>query len=238
MKRLSAALAAAAALTACACPVLWAGDPSQIRIRVVGVYFKNQYDRWISAGPVDAEFDLISQEPRLSFANKGQLAAGKYLNVRIALSETIRYAGSDRGRSTLEGGSLRLTGTAGTQADLPGEILKLVEESPTCHAGPEEGLVTVRIDYDYGDRDDVIEFQGKREFLDPIQIADDSTITLRFVMNTAGTVSYAWRDSIKLGMPERDTMLFRFPDKVQEIEIKVDKQIPTLIPDSRIEIRF
>jgi hypothetical protein len=214
-----------------AAPSARAEEPDKFVITIAKVELKNADGGWITVLEPDKEVDLMNAEPTLSFFNnQGKVPAGKYVNFRITLSETIRFAGSEKGHFTREGGRAVLTGAAEKSSELPGEFTAFAESAPTIQAAAPAGTVALQLNLARGDRDDVMTMYGKRDFMAPFEIRKGSFVKLWFSLDLDRCVHYAWAGAFGEGVPAGDVMYVLPPKEITEFTVAVDEREETLGP--------
>lgn len=213
-------LIAAMALAAAAGNAQASGDPTQLIVTVKKVQLKKSGGDWITLGEPNRELDLMGEEASiLSWKNDGTLPEGEYTNVKITLSETVKFAGSDGHSRSLEGGRIRLGGSATRAAEIPFmDITSLKVESPVC-CGESAGLVTEVIDFDHEDRDDIMEIYGKQEFTKYVKIKKDSTVQVFLTLYLPETLHYVVSDYFS-GLSHPEAIYFLPPKEVAEMSVR------------------
>ena len=204
----------------CPLPSYAVGTATKCLVTVKKILLKNSEGNWFTLLNEDRKLDLSQENPSVEVINKKIIPPGEYLNCKIVISETLQVAGSDGPNKTKEGGEVWVEGTASKISELPGEITLLKESAPTWNS-EDEGLITVHLNLDFSDRDDVMEVFGKRSFPKPLKIRDQSTIQVILSIPLAKTIRYVWANFWEK-FPKNDTMYFLPPSGVEELSVKVD----------------
>lgn len=214
-------------------PAIFASQAEKFVITIVKVELKSVDGRWLTILEPDKEVDLANAEPTISFFNnQGKVPAGKYANFRITLSETIRFAGFEKNHVTREGGRAVLTGTAARASDLPGEFTAFAESAPTAGEGTPPGTVTLQLNLNHGDSDDVMTIYGKRDFVTPFEIRKGSFVKFWFDLDLEDCVHYAWPGAFTDDVPARDVVYALPPKEITQFTVMVDDREETLSPEA------
>jgi len=198
-----------------------AGEATHYWVTVKKIEFRNLSGQWVTAMEPNKAIDLVDPESKFSFQNGGKIPPGDYEIFKITLSETFKVSGSDGEKKTKTGGEIVVGGTASKASDLPGEITSLQERSPTLSKDT-EGEMTVHVNLDHEDRDDIIEIYGKRPFPKPLTIKANSKIVVALVFNLKETIHFAWKDSVAPGLPAADVIYFLPSRRVEDVSVKSD----------------
>ena len=196
------------------------GDTTQCLITVKKVFLKKPDGDWIMLLEQDRTLDLSKENSSLEIVNDHLVPPGEYTNCKLVISEAFQIAGGDGANLTKEGGEVWVEGTASKISELPGEITSLKENAPTWNT-EKEGLITVHLNLDFADRDEVMEIYGKSSFSKPLKIKEGSKIEIVLNLLLARTIRYVWAKFWDR-FPEHDTMYFLPPSRVDELSVKVD----------------
>ncbi len=173
------------------------GTPTHCFVTVKKVMLKNSDGNWFVMQEADKIVDL-AEEFAIAITNDGRIPPGTYVNFKITLSEFWKVSGSDDLNLTKEGGEITIGGSATKASELPGDIFMMDEAKPTWNK-EKEGLITVHLDLDYRDRDEIMEIIGKRDLQKPLVIKKNSNIAVWFEMNLADTLHFARARSVAAG---------------------------------------
>ncbi len=222
-----------AALLVLWAPAVLASEAEKFVITIVKVELKSIDGPWITILEPDKEVDLVNAEPTISFFNnQGKVPAGKYVNFRVTLSETVTFAGISQHYVTQEGGRAILTGTAAKASELPGEFTAFKESAPTAGETGPPGTAAVQLNLDHGDSDDVMTIRGKRDFLTPFFIKKGSFVKLWFNLDLDDCLHYAWPGAFTDDVPARDVLYVLPPKEIAEFTVMVDEREETLISEA------
>lgn len=198
------------------------GDPIELIYTVQKIMLKKIDGQWITVLQPNQAVDMLSESSIVfTIHNKGEIPPGKYVNLKIYLSETVLFTGSDTKFLTKAGGITKITGSAAYATDLPGEITAFVEKAPTWTL-KEMGRITQHLDFDHSDADDYITLYAKRDFLDPVSINESSTVKVSFAFDIIGTVRFAWPEYFAADVPDKKVMFYMPSDHVNELVLTVD----------------
>lgn len=221
------------ALLFAAAPAHAAGDLSAFHVKLEKLYLKSSSGDWVEV-PLDApvESNLLAETPVLvELENDGRVPEGEYVNVKVALSEKVRFAGSEGGKRTREGGFVRLGGTAAKASEMAAMTVSAFEARGAVQDGGEEGLVTQHLDLDYQDRDEVMEIFGKRDFRKPVPVKKGSRLKVSLGLDSRATVRYAHADYFA-GIRSEEAVYYLPPSSVSELSLKVDANTGLLTSES------
>ncbi len=196
------------------------GDATQCLVTVKKVLLKNLDGEWVLLLNEDRELNLAKEDSYIEVVNDKVIPTGAYTGCKIILSETLKVAGSDGPDMTKEGGEVWVEGVASKLSELPGEISMLRETTPTWNT-EKAGLITVHLNLDFSDRDDIMEIFTKTSFPKPVKIREGSKIQIFLSIVPAKTIRYVWADFWEK-FPKHDTMYFLPPARVDELSVKVD----------------
>lgn len=210
---------------------LWAAGPAtHCIVSVKGLKLKDMDNAWIEVPIQETTIDLGKPDQTIVFKNDGRVPEGMYKNFKLIISETIEVSGQDGGNFTTEGGELTLGGTAYTLFDLPGDITSITE-SKTSWNTITEGNMKIKINFDFEDRDDVMEVYGVRDLEKPFRVKASTTLTFAMVMSVSQTVYFAWPDSLAKDVPSKNVMYFLPADRITEVSIKADSYTASFEPE-------
>ncbi|HTL71393.1 MAG TPA: hypothetical protein VL404_08900 [Candidatus Eisenbacteria bacterium] len=208
----------------CAAHPAFAAGSAKFAVTIEKVELKNAQSEWITIIRPDRLVDLINEEPVVSFFNNdGRIPAGRYVNFRVTLSETVRIAGRIKGANcTRADGAAVLGGTAARVSDLPGEITSFKETSPTWReGGPEDvGDVSLKLNLDHEDEDDVMTISCRADFETPVEVKKGDFIKVWFDVTAADAVRDALPGAFGPGVPARHAM-YALPPPVEELVLTV-----------------
>lgn len=221
MKTLKIVLAAAVLVFAAA-GVRAEGAATQCTGRLLGVMLKTAGGQWVTAWEGDQPLDLLdSKTPWATIESKGKIPPGKYINIKLRISETFQVSGSDGPYMTQAGSRVVIGGSAPTIERLPGDILAYEESGPTWNT-EKEGELTVHLNYDYEDKDDYIEISRNREFQEPLVITDKSLLRVSVSVNLKSSLQIVLPGTLALHIPKDKALVFSLPSKLSEMVIRVD----------------
>ncbi len=215
---------------------LAAGDATKCVVVIQGVYFKKFSGAWVKVKDSSREVDLLAEEPLLSFINFDRVPPGRYVNLKIVLSETFKVSGKDRNNMTKAGGEITVGGTAAKGRDLPGEINSLAVTAPTWN-DQSKGEITEHLNLNFEDRDDTIEIYPRRIFDKPFHIKKASAVQIWMTMNLNQTIYFAFTNMIKKGVPKEKVMYFIPPNQIKELTVMVDS-VSSIASGDDIEFNF
>lgn len=216
---------------------IWAaGTASRCLVTVKGIKLKDMDNAWFNVPIKEVKLDLGKPDQTISFKNDGRIPAGRYKNFKIILSETLQVSGHDGDNYTTEGGQLEVGGVARRMSELPGDITSMTESTKTWNKNS-EGLMTVKINLDFEDRDDVMEIYGSRDLEEPFKVKAKSNLVFVISVNLEDTINFAWPDSLARGIPSHNVMYFLPPTSVTEVSISSDKYTTSFDSDY-IDISF
>lgn len=197
-------------------------SPDTCVVTIKSVFLKNLQGDWIKIIEPDKQVDLVSHEAFLSFFNRdGRIPEGKYVNIKIVLSEWVRVSGRIDQASdvnfTKKDGVIHIVGTASQSSALPGQIKRIVEKSPTWTGRAEEmGEILVHLDLDNGDEDETIEVTASSDFEKPLTIRKGVYIAVWMRLDLSASLRYAWQDDYAPGVPGKSVLYF-MPQKNPEL---------------------
>lgn len=211
-----------------------AGEATQFVLTIRKVEFKNTSGDWKTAFEGELPIDLGSQDPSAQFENKGRLPDGSYVGVRLTLDETVVVSGADGTAFTREGGEVEIRGTAQNLDTLPGQIQSLSEQKPS-YSQREPGSLKVTLDFDYADRDRIIEIAATRDFSKVLDVKTSSKVTIVLRADVKSSIVHVWPDYYG-DFPESDAMIVDFPKSFSEFSVKVDGV--SAFSGGRIDVKF
>ena len=200
---------------------LAAGDAVKCMATIQSIYFRKVSGAWIQVKDSSRQVDLLAEEPILSFINFNRVPPGKYVNVKIVLSETFKVTGKDGNNMTKAGGEITVAGTATHGTDLPGTINSLEVTAPTWN-DQSEGEITEHLNLDYEDRNDSIEIFSRRNFDKPFHVKKGSAVHVWMIVSLNKTINFAFPNMIKKRVPRENVMYFIPPNQIDELSITVD----------------
>ena len=215
---------------------LAAGDATKCVATIKGVYFRKVTGEWVLVKDSSREADLLAEEPALSFINYNRVPSGKYVNVKIVLSETFKVTGKGGNNMTKQGGEITVAGTAIHGRDLPGTINSLEVTAPTW-SDQAQGEIIEHLNLDFEDRNDFIEIFPRRNFEKPFRVKKGSAVHVWMTMSLNRTVYFAFTNMIKRKVPKENVMYFIPPDQIDELSITVDSA-STFASGDEIEFNF
>jgi hypothetical protein len=215
----------------------WAGGPAtHCVVTVKEVKLKNTDNDWITVPIPETKLDFANPEQTLTFKNDGRVPEGKYKNFKFVISETFQVSGHDGNNFTAEGGDITIGGTAHRTSELPGDITSIVETKKSWNTA-KEGLMTVKVNMDFEDRDDVMEIYGVRDIELPFRVKENALLTFMITMNMDQCVYFAWPDSLAKNIPSTNVMYYLTPKTIAEVSVKSDSQTATF-DNEFIDIAF
>ena len=190
---------------------------------VLEVQIKKSSGDWVTIFKGQKEVDVVSEEAGVMIENnEGLIPEGLYENVKIILSETIRFTGRDNQNKTKPGGSLVLSGTVSRAADIEEADFTNIEVlKPVWTDGEEEGEVTQHINFDYADRDLQMEIYSRRAFSKKLKVKKGSVIRAGLNLNLTGQIRFAWPNFF-VGLETPEIVYLLPPKDVAELWMKVD----------------
>ena len=217
-------------------PAFAKGNVSGFWITILSIQLKNAAGDWVTIENTPRVVDGLSLDPFYTLIkNKDEIPYGTYTNMKIKISEEIKFKGYDGAYRTKGGGKMIYSRTAEKYSSLPGEFMSLQEISPTLD-DENEGVMMIQYDYDYQDVDNFIEIYGKRDWPKQMVIKKGSIVRLYISFQLKNQVNYAWAGSMALDTPAQDEMMLEFP-KVLELGVRVDLT-STLTTEDKIEVLF
>jgi hypothetical protein len=199
------------------------GDPSKCYYTIKEIQIRHVDGRWVSIFQGEKEIETSDEEAVIKVTNRpGFIPEGRYENIKISLSETIRFAGHQGPNYSKEGGSIVIGGSATLASEIDkAEILSIQVLQPTFTQDQPEGLMTEKIDMDYNDRDDITEIYLKRPFLKPAIVKDNSVLKVDLTIDFRGRVFYAWKNFFH-GLTTPEIIYLLPPREVAEVSLSVD----------------
>lgn len=223
MKKTAAILAF---LTLAAGAAYATGDASRFIVRVEKIELQSASGAWVTLAEPKADVEITTEGAALlETKNAGLVPPGEYQNVRITLSETVRFAGRDEKYFTKEGGEITIGGTSSKAADLGTlEIKTFKTAKPTLtETEAEHGLVTQHLNLDFEDRDDVSTIATTRPFKKKLAVKEGSSLRVSLGLDVRGTVRYAWKDFFS-GFASEPAVYYLPNPGVSEVIVKCDTQ--------------
>lgn len=211
----------AAALSLASASAYAAGEATTLQLVVKKIQLQNIAGDWITAAEPNEEILYSAEEPVYQFKNKGSVPPGEYRNVRVVFGETIKFAGRDADSYTREGGKLVIGGSARTASELPCELTRFDLQSLTWSASGPAGLMTETLEFDFGDRDDVMEIRATRDLPKKVKVKEGSVIKVYVGLDLKKSVTYTWKNYFPV-LANDDAMMFVPPSIVAELSISVD----------------
>jgi len=101
------------------------------------------------------------------------------------------------------------------------DVLAFEQKAPTWSKEDPPGDITVTLDLDHQDRDDVIEIVSPRGFPKPLPLKENSSVTVRIGADVKNVVHYASANYFA-GIPSERAMYFLPPDSLTEVSFKAD----------------
>ena len=194
------------------------GEPSECKVIVKKVLLKNISNDWVPVALPEHEADLLSEDSIVSFVNFDKIKPGKYVNIKVVLSETFKISGRIGNNFTRAGGEITVGGTAVRSSDLPGDITSIRIVSPTWDK-QKEGEVIEHLNLDYEDTNDTMEIYPKRNFQKPFLVKKGTAIHIWVTVNLSHTLYFAFPNSIRKGLPAENVMYFIPPTLIDEVGI-------------------
>ena len=181
----------------------FAGNTDTYKITVQSIQLKNTDGQWVTIATPNQELDIAavsSGAVAASFLNKASIPAGSYDNFKLVISETMKVSGSDVDGGTTyytrSGGAVTITGDDSNAAStstwvgaLPNATLAETTDTATTVLR-QKGEVTYTLDLKASDGNDYIEIYSTTDLATPITVNVNSTISMWFDFDTAGTVHY------------------------------------------------
>jgi len=219
-------------------PCLAAGPASVCRVTIQSVELKNTAAQWVTVIQPDKEVDLANQESTITFFNNtGRVPAGRYVNFRIKILETVKVQGRDQFNRTKAGGIAVVTGRTATASELPKGITSIREEAPTWKNEKPEEIMTVILNLNNNDEDNTVSIMRKSDFDPPLEVKKGSFVSVRFDLNLENTIYHGVAGSLSGGVPAKEMMYFLPPNQVAEAQLTVDNKTLTF-KDNELELWF
>lgn len=197
------------------------GEVTKLRMVVKKIQFQTIAGEWVTAAEPNLEVTVIPEEPIYQFKNQGTVPPGEYRNVRVVFGETVKFTGVDGENYTREGGKLVIGGAARTASELPCELTRFEIQAPTWSATPPAGEMTETLEFDYGDRDDVMEIRATRDLPKRVYVKAGSVIKVYLGLELKKSVTYTWKNYFP-NFSNDDAMLFLPPSAISELSVNVD----------------
>lgn len=205
-----------------AVPARAGGDPKSCMMTVLEVQIKKASGDWVTIFKGQKEVDVVSEEAGVMIDNhEGLIPEGLYENVKIILSETIRFTGRDNQNKTKPGGHLILSMTVSRAADIEQADFTNIEVLKPVWTDGEEGEVTQHINFDYADRDLQMEIFSSRAFLKKLKVKKGSVIRVGLNFDFTGQIRFAWPNFF-VGLETPEIVYLLPPKDVAELWMKVD----------------
>jgi hypothetical protein len=174
------------------------GNATAYWVTVKSIQLKNDAGQWVTIATPNQDLDIAGVSPGAvvhSFMNDAVIPPGNYVNFKVVLSETVRFAGTDGATNiTGGGGSITISGTAASAASTatwpafpPTAVCSLTENGETWKNSGSPELVTAYLDL-ANDGNDYMEVLAMSDLTTPVAIKSDSTISMYFDFDTQNTI--------------------------------------------------